>query len=267
MKSIKNLLLGMFVLSILLTSKSYSQEAEKEEFKPAYLVVTTVHRSSDPDVDFSDWKETEKEYFDKVTMKNDLILGYGVYMHYFTPDDSEIKLVTVYKNWEDINNASEVTNKLVEEGWPDEEARKAFFEKQNSYYSSHHSDEIYATTPFSKPTKLDGEKPLIFYVKVNKRGKGGSGFKEYYENVTMKNDYVKGYYTHMHRWGANSNEAIEAFAFESLGDIEKAFEEDRRLAEEHWPDEEKRKEFFEGYSKLFAGHGDYIYSNVPELAK
>ena len=267
MKTIKNLLLGIFVLSIMFTSEAFSQEDEKEEFKPAYLVVTTVHRSSDPDVDFSDWMKTEKEYFDKVTMKNDLILGYGVYMHYFTPDDSEMKLVTVYKNWEDIDKATGVTNKLIEEGWPDEEGRKAFFEKQNSYYSTHHSDEIYTTTPYSKPAKLNGDKPLIFYVKVNKRGSGGSGFGEYFKNVTMKNEYVKGYYTHMHRWGANSNDAIEAFAFESLGDIEKAFDEDNRLVKEHWPDVEKRKEFFKGYNKLFAGHGDYIYSNVPELSK
>ena len=268
MKTIKNLLLGIFVLSIMFTSKLYSQEAKTEEFKPVYMVVTTVHRSSDPNVDFSDWMKTEKEYFDKVTMKNDLILGYGVYFHYFTPDDSEVKLVTIYKNWEDINNAAEVTNKLIDEAWPNEEGRNSFFEKQSSYYTNHHSDEIYMTTRFSKPTKLDGDKPLIFYVKVNKRGsRGGSGWNEYFENVTMKNNYIKGYYTHVHRWGADSNDMIEAFAFESLGDIEKSFEEEGRLVNEHWSDADKRKEFFKGYDKLFAGHGDYIYSNVPELVK
>ena len=112
MKTIKNLLLGIFVLSIMFTSKLYSQEAKTEEFKPAYMVVTTVHRSSDPNVDFSDWMKTEKEYFDKVTMKNDLILGYGVYFHYFTPDDSEVKLVSVYKTWEDIDKSLIVLREL-----------------------------------------------------------------------------------------------------------------------------------------------------------
>lgn len=268
MKTIKKLLLAMLMLAFMFTTKTIAQETEKEEFKPAYIVVTTVHRSSDPDVDSSDWMKTEKEYFDKVTMKNDLIMGSGVYFHYFTPDDSEIKMVTIYKNWEDIENAAEVTNKLIEEGWPNEGERDAFFDKQGSYYSNHHSDEIYATTRYSKQTKLDGDIPLIFYVKINKRGSGGgSGFKEYFENVTMKNEYIKGYYTHVHKWGADSNDAIEAFAFESLGDIEKSFEEEGRLVNEHWPDEEKRKEFFEGYNKLFAGHGDYIYTNVPELVK
>ena len=52
-----------------------------------------------------------------------------------------------------------------------------------------------------------------------------------------------------------------------FGRGEKSAEETKRLVNEHWPDEEKRKEFFKGYSKIFDGHGDYLYTNVPELAK
>ena len=268
MKTIKNLLLGLFVLTLMFTTNSFAQEEEKkEEFKPVYITVTTAHRSADPDVDYSDWMKTEKEYFDKVTMKNDLILNSGFYFHYFTPDDSELKLVSVYKTWGDIEKSNDINNKLIEEGWPNEEERKAFFEKQSSYYSPDHSDEIYSSLPFTKPLKSDSEKPLIFYVKVNKTGEGGSGFKEYFENVTQKNTHIKGYYTHRHLWGADSREAVEVFVLESLADIEKAFEEDTKLINEHWPDEEKRKEFFKGFSKLFAGHGDFILTNVPELSK
>ena len=79
--------------------------------------------------------------------------------------------------------------------------------------------------------------------------------------------YIKGYYTHVHRYGSNSNDANEVFVFEKFEDIQKSFDEDNRLIEEYWPDEEARKEFFKGYNKIFVGHGDAVYVNVPDLAK
>lgn len=272
MKTIKNLLLGMLVFAFMLTTKTYGQEEEpKEEFKPVFITVTTGHWSSDPDVDYSDWLKTEKEYFDKVTMKNDLVIGSGYYRHFYTPDNSEILFVSVYSSWEDIEKSNDVTAKLVEEAWPDEEARKAFFKKQSSYYSPVHSDEIYASVPFTKDLQTDSKEPLVYYVRKNIMGTGGNDmfdiFKEFHENVIMKNSYIKGYYTQRHRWGSNSRDALEIFVFDKFEDIEKASDESDRLADEHWPDEDKRKEYFKEFNKIFAGHGDFIYTNVPELAK
>lgn len=265
MKLIKNVFFGILVFSFMFTTKSVGQSTE--EFKPVFLTITTGHWSNNPNADPSDWLKTEKEYFDKVTKKNDLIIGSGYYTHYFTPDNSEVLFVSVYATWEDIEKANDVTNKLIMEGWPDEAKRKAFFEKQSSYYSPMHSDEIYASLSFTKPLKSDSKEPLIYYVKKNVAGSGGSGFKEYFENVTMKDSFVKGYYTHRHRYGSNSRDAVEVFVFDKLSDIESSFKETDKLVKAHWPDEAKRKEFFKGYNKIFDGHGDYIYQNVPELAK
>jgi len=267
MRTFKKQLCGLLVFFVLCSTSFFGQEKPKEEFQSVFLTATTVHRSTDPNVDFTDWLKTEKEYFDKVTSKNDLLIGSGYYHHYFTPDNTETILVSVYKTWEDIDKANEITNKLIEEGWPDEAARKAFFEKQNSYYSPEHSDEIYQTMPFTIPVKTDSKEPLVYYVKKNTMGQGGSGFKEYFENVTQKNKFIKGYYTHRHLYGANSRDAIEVFVFDNLGDIESSFDENTRLEKEHWADEAKAKEFFEGYSKMFTKHGDYVYHNVPELQK
>lgn len=267
MRTIKNFMFGVLAFAILFTAKSFGQEAPKEEFKPVYITVTTGHWSSDPSADYSDWLKTEKEYFDKVTKKNDLIIGSGYYTHYFTPDNSEVLFVSVYANWEDIEKANEITTRLVEEAWPDETKRKAFFEKQSSYYSPMHSDEIYASMSSTKTLKTDSKEPLLYYVKKNKLGQGGSGFKEYFENVTMKNSFVKGYYTHRHSWGSNSRDVMEVFVFDKFADIQSSFDETDKLVKAHWPDEAKRKEFFKEYNKIFDGHGDYIYHNVPELAK
>ncbi len=258
---------GLLVISLLCSTSFYGQEQPKEEFKPVFMTATTVHKSTDPTVDFTDWLKTEKEYFDKVTSKNDLIIGSGFYPHYFTPDNTELILVSVYKTWEDIDKANEVTTKLIEEGWPDEALRKAFFEKQGSYYAPEHSDEIYQTLQYTIPVKTDSKEPLIYYVKKNTMGEGGGGFKEYFENVTQKNKFVKGYYSHRHLYGANSRDGIEVFVFDKLADLESSFEENARLEKEHWADQEKSKEFFMGYNKIFTKHGDYIYHNVPELEK
>jgi hypothetical protein len=268
MKKINNLLMGLLVCAFMSTTLTFAQEKAEEELKPVYISVTTLHWSADADVDFSDWDKTEQEYFDKVTSKNDLIIGSGYYTHYFTPDNSEVLAVSVYKSWEDMEKADEVTNKLVEAGWPDEDARKAFFDKQGSYYAAKHSDEIYMSFPrVRKEVKTDSTEPLLYYVRKNTVGEGGEGYMEYFNNITMKNKYIKGFYAHRHRWGADARDRMEVGVFDNLGDIEKSFEENQRLVKEHWPNEDARKAFFKEYNKMFAGHGDYIYTNVPKLHK
>lgn len=270
MKTTNKLMLFAFLLCMLFSTAMIAQEEEEsaDEFEPVFLTITTMHRTSDPDVDLSDWLDVEKEFHEHVTMKNDLIIGSGFYMHYFSPDDTEIIQVSVYRTWEDIENAVEKTNELIMAHWSEEEARNAYFDKRASYYDGLHSDEIMASTPYSIPLDSIPTKPLVYYVKNNQRGNGGgSGFEEYYENVTKKNKYLKGYYTHVHRYGANSNDVNEVFVFESLADIEKSFDEENRLVEEHWPDEEAREEFFKGYNKIFPKHGDAVYRNVPPLMK
>jgi len=127
MRTFNKLSCGMLVLAVLFNVGLFGQEQAKEEFEPVIMTATTVHKSTDPNVDFTDWLKTEKEYFDKVTSKNDLIIGSGFYPHYFTPDNTEIVLVSVYKTWEDIDKANEISTKLIEEAWPDEAGRKAFF--------------------------------------------------------------------------------------------------------------------------------------------
>jgi hypothetical protein len=267
MKKFNNLLMGLLVCAFMSTTTFAQEEKAEEEYKPVYISVSTLHWSADSDVDLSDWAETEQEYFDKVTSKNDLIIGSGFYTHYFTPDNSEVLSVSVYKSWEDMEKASEVNNKLVEAGWPDEEARKAFFEKQSSYYAAKHSDEIYTSFNLGKDVKTDSTEPLLYYVRKNTAGSGGKGYKEFFDNVTMKNKYIKGFFIHGHRYGADARDRMEVGVYDNLADIEKAFDETERLVNAHWPDEDARKAFFKDYNKIFSGHGDYIYTNVPKLSK
>ncbi|MBT8295346.1 MAG: hypothetical protein KJO51_02940 [Gramella sp.] len=275
MKAISKLMILVFMLSLygVGISQEEGDQTQQQEYQPVYITMTTTHWSDDPEVDFSDWLDTEKEYFNKVTSKNDLILNSGVYTHYFTPDNSEVVLVNVYRNWADIEKADEKNQELIEAGWTDEAARKEFFDKQSSYYSPQHKDEIYQSMNYSiPPPKNTTSTPRIIYIRTSDLAMDGQGspknFREYHEKITKNTKNLKGYYTHRHLWGSNSREMAEVFIFDKLADIEAFFDEEQKLVETNWADEEEREEFMMDMGKIFTGkHGDYIYRSVPELIK
>lgn len=265
MKTKRNLFIWLLPFFLLMFSVSLAQESEE---KPVFITVTTMH--FDLKADGEDWLKTEKEFFDKVTSQNELVVGSHVVTHYYTADNSEVKFVYVYNSWADIEKANEISNKLIAKAWPDEAKRKAFFDKQSSYYSKKHSDEIYQSVQLAKFPEVKSTKPQIFYARNSQMAFSGQGkgYNEYVKNVLHKNPYIKAYYPHRHLWGSDSRDFIEVFVFESLADLEKSADENAKLAKAAWPDEAKRKEFFKEMNKLFTGkHADYIYQNVPELAK
>lgn len=264
MKTNKNLVFGMLIFTFLLSIGTHAQEA----FKPVYITVTTMHRNLD--ADGKDWKKTEQEYYDKVTSKNDLIIGSEILHHYFTANSSEILMVSVYKTWEDIEKSNDISDELIKKGWPDEKERKAFFDKQRSYYTTMHSDEIYNSVAGGKELKNPSKEPMVVYIRKSQMSLNGQGkgLKEFNEKVTMNNPYIKAYYPHRHGWGSDSRDFMEAFLFDSMADLEKSFDKDDELIKAAWPKEEDRKAFFTEMNKSFTGiHGDYIYHNEPTMSK
>lgn len=262
---------GLILMSILATTIVQAQDETR------ILVVTTAHWNMDmEDFSMDEWKATEKEYFDKVTMKNELIVASDVLNHYFTADNSEIKFINVYSSWENIEKAAVRNNELAEAAWPDEKERDAFFKKQGKYYSNMHSDEIYNSIKGAKFMKEKSSEPLVYYVRVSQLAFPEDGKteeimalrEEYTTNVIDKNDLILGYYPSRHYWGADSRDLVEAFVVESLCDVTKALDKNAELVKAHWPDETKRKEFFKKMNKYSTGwHGDYLFMNVPELSK
>ncbi len=245
--------------------------------RPEYVVVTTMHWNMDyEDFDMKEWIATEKEYMDKVTKNNELVMGASFYTHRYTPDNTEIIYVQTHANWEDIDKAGDRNGELAKEAWPDEDARNAFFDKRNMYYADTHSDEIYATM---SGAKLMGEAPkedMILYVRKSHFAFPEDGtfeeFKElrdeHLENVFHKNELIKAYYPNSHAWGADRTEYVEGFMVDSMADLDEMFNRNGELAKEAWPDEAARKERGEKAGKYFTGvHGDYIYTLVSELVK
>jgi hypothetical protein len=264
MKKKDNLALRLLFLTFLLSIGMYAQENPK----PVFITVTTLHRNLD--TDRKGWKETEQEYFDKVTSKNDLIIGSEILNHYFTENSSEVLMVSIFKTWEDIEKANDVSDELIKKGWPDEKIRKDFFDKYNTYYSKMHSDEIYSSIAGSKEFKPTSKEPMIVYIRKSQLSLNGQGkgMKEFNEKVTMKNPYIKGYYPNRHAWGSDSRDFLEAYYYDSLSDLEKSSDKQNELIKTAWPKEDDRKMFFDSLNLAFTGiHGDFIYHNEPTLSK
>lgn len=258
--------LGMTILTFLLSMDIHAQDPPK----PVFIIMTTLHRNYD--TDGKDWKATEQEYFDKVTSKNDLIIGSEILTHYYTGNSTEVIMVNVYRTWEDIEKAQAINDDLAKKAWPDEKARTAFFDKQRSYYLPMHSDEIYSSieTIGMKEFKATSKEPMIVYIRksqMSMNGKG-KGMKEYNEKVTLKDPYIQGYYPFRHAWGSDSRDFMEAVFYNSFTDIERSNEKHEELEKAAWPKEADSKAFFDQLKLAFTGvHGDFIYHNLPTASK
>jgi len=273
MKTIKSYLL----IVVILISFSANLIAQEEEKRPEFYVVTTMHWNMEQeDYDFDDWKALEKEYLDKVVMKNELIAGASFFMHQFTEDNSELLYVQVFNNWNDIHAAADRDAELVKEAWPDDEVRKTFFEKRNKFYAPEHSDEIYATMDGAKPVAEMPTEDMTMYLQIRHFAFPEDGSnkeweelnKKYLENIVHKNEFVKGYYPSQHYYGSDRTQFLEAFYVDSLADLDKMLDNNGTLAEAAWPDEADRTEMGEKMSKYYTGiHGDYIYTYVSGLTK
>lgn len=87
-----------------------------------------------------------KEYHDKVTMKNELILRSWSMGHYFSEDSHEFVTVNEYANWNDIDRAGTRDDELAKKAWPNAKQRMDFMNKLNGYFKGH-KDAIYTGVP------------------------------------------------------------------------------------------------------------------------
>ncbi|MEP7170069.1 MAG: hypothetical protein ABI855_11920 [Bacteroidota bacterium] len=87
-----------------------------------------------------------KEYFEKVEMKNEYILHEWTMQHYFSEDSREFVTIVEYATWADIDKAGDRSTELEKQAWPDQQKRKDFLKKMNSYFT-YHKDAVYHELP------------------------------------------------------------------------------------------------------------------------
>lgn len=262
----------MITFMLLLCNTSISAQ---DAPTPKYYVVTTMHFNLDNDSD-ANWVEVEKEYLDKVTMKNEYVMNAGFYTHLYTSNSTDVKYVQAFGNWEDIEKANGRNSELEKEAWPNDDARAAYMKTQGSFYTNKHSDEIYSVVSGTKPLTGELTDNSIVYLRTSHfaypedatPGELGKLRTEYVQNVINKNNLIKGYFPHRHFYGHNSTEFIEAFFLDSMEDLAKLGSSNGELIQAHWTDEEARKTFFQAHNKYYTGvHGDEVLSIVPSLRK
>ncbi len=263
------------MLLLLIPTIFFAQEEAPKG--PEFIAVTTMHWNMDiEDFDMETWKSIEKEFLDKVTMKNEFIMGASTYLHLFTADNTELIYVQTFASWDDMGKFGDRNAELIKEAWPDETARKDFMKKRMAYYANEHSDEIYATMPGVKFMTEKPTKDMVTYVRKNHFSFPEDGTqkefmalkKEGFDAIINKNEHIKAYYPHVHAWGSDRTEYLEAFFLDSMADLDKMYDRNSELMKEAFPDEEARKAKGKAWGNYFTGvHGDYLYTWIHSLSK
>lgn len=276
MKKTNHIFTALIVFLLLFNTSEISAQDEAPKM-PAFYTVTTNHWNMDKeDFDMETWKKMAKEYLEKVTMKNEYILGASTYIHNMTADNTEFLSVQTFASWEDIGKFGKRNEELEKEAWPNENERDAFLKELNSYYANEHSDEIYAPIPGAKLMTEKPTKDMLTYLRVSHFAFPEDGSQEEFKSLRMKgneamvqkNEHIKAYYPSVHAWGADKTEYIEAFFLDSVSDLDKMFERNGELMKEAFPDTEENKALGKKWASYFTGvHGDYLYTFLHDLSK
>ncbi len=92
---------------------------------------------------FAEFDSLNSLYNKNVLAKNELIITYRTYSHWFGHNNREFITMTEVKSWEDVIAANERNTELFEEAWATEAERKAFNDAYSKFFTGAHSDEIY----------------------------------------------------------------------------------------------------------------------------
>jgi len=131
-------------VAALLCSLSFVSFAQTQTPAPRIYHVATFYVT--PGLDSAARAERAavlKEYHDKVTMKNELILRSWSMAHYFSEDSREFVTINEYANWNDVDKGAVRDEELVKKAWPNSKQRMAFMNKFDSYFTGH-KDAIYS---------------------------------------------------------------------------------------------------------------------------
>jgi len=90
----------------------------------------------------------------------------------------------------------------------------------------------------------------------------------YNANVTSKNDKILSHREYWHYYTASNKDYLIVEEYADLASMEAAGKMDDELIKKAWPDEAKRKAFFDAMESYFEDwHGDALYHTNPKLSK
>jgi len=140
MKSLIKIFTTMLLTFLFVSEISFAQS------EGHYYTVTTWKIEIPENGSNAEFMKLMEEWYAKVTSRNDKIISERVLRHQSGSDMRDWVFITEYASWNDIDAANDMQNKLIDEGWPDKENRKKFFDSFWKYVETH-SDEIYKERP------------------------------------------------------------------------------------------------------------------------
>jgi len=138
-------LIGTLVLTLISFFFIFNSLANAQD-EGHYYTLTTWKISIPEDGSNAEFNELMQEWYDKVVSKNDKIISERVLRHQSGSDMRDWVFISEYASWNDIEAANDVQSKLVDEGWPNKDDRKKFFDTFWKYVITH-SDEILQEQP------------------------------------------------------------------------------------------------------------------------
>lgn len=132
-----------FVCMVSITCIGFTQKAlAQEPANHVFHVITWYSVEGMDSVARAERNAMLKEYFTKVTMKNEFVIHQWNMSHYFSEDSRELIMITEYASWADIEKAFDRNDQLEIQAWPNEAKRREFNKKMMGYFT-HHKDAVY----------------------------------------------------------------------------------------------------------------------------
>lgn len=145
MKNIKTIC--STTVAALLFSLSFASLAQTKNPPPRIYHVTTFYLAQGLDsTAYAERSAVIREFHEKVTMKNELILRSWSMNHYFSEDSREFVTINEYANWNDLDKSATRDEELAKKGWPNSKQLMNFMNKLESYFTGH-KDAIYTGLP------------------------------------------------------------------------------------------------------------------------
>lgn len=133
------LTIAILFCSLGLNTKLFAQEEDNGNI----FVVTKMEVAFREGNTMAEFDSLNQLYTDKVIKKNDLIISQRTLRHYYGHNNRDYVVITEVKNWGDVIEMGKKSNELFKQAWPTKEARKAYNEAMNKFFTGQHSDEIY----------------------------------------------------------------------------------------------------------------------------
>ena len=92
-------------------------------------------------------------------------------------------------------------------------------------------------------------------------------FKEWHDKIVSKNDKILSQKVLRHQSGADMRDWVVITEYASWNEIDAAGDEQSRLVQEAWPNEDDQSAWFAKFGKYALTHSDEILQEKPELTK